>query len=208
MCASELPLHLTFSETGADDEQLDELTRYLADDLMELGVESVERTQAAIPPEQAKGAEMLAWGALALVTAPTLLPSLLDFLQRWTGQDDNRRVTIKTPSGLEITFTPQQQLSPSELLALVEKLGADGKVEQKLPAPEPDARVSLRQFLINHFDAEELRTLAFDLNIDYDSLPGQGKAAKARELVALSQRHGRFQELHVAARRMRPRVSS
>jgi formylglycine-generating enzyme required for sulfatase activity len=54
------------------------------------------------------------------------------------------------------------------------------------------------------FNEEELRTLAFDLQVDYDSLPGQGKAAKARELVAEMSRSGRIPELVSECAKMRP----
>jgi len=48
----------------------------------------------------------------------------------------------------------------------------------------------LHQFILEHFDREDLRTLSFDLGVDYDSLPAEGKAAKARELIlALGHRH-------------------
>ena len=42
---------------------------------------------------------------------------------------------------------------------------------------------AVRQTLVKLYDLEELRTLCMDLNVDYDSLRGEGKAAKARELV-------------------------
>ncbi len=40
----------------------------------------------------------------------------------------------------------------------------------------------LRQSLVESFDENELRDLCFDLRIDYESLPGDGKSARAREL--------------------------
>lgn len=55
--------------------------------------------------------------------------------------------------------------------------------------------VRLRQTLTDQFDEGELRTLCFDLRIDYASLPGEGKANKARELVAYCDRHGCIPEL-------------
>ncbi len=54
------------------------------------------------------------------------------------------------------------------------------------------------------FDEEELRTLCFDLGQDYDSLRGEGKAGKARELVAYLHRHGRIGELLDIIIRLRP----
>lgn len=41
----------------------------------------------------------------------------------------------------------------------------------------------IRHALVDSFDLEELRTLCFDLGMDFESLPGQSKPAKAREMV-------------------------
>lgn len=53
----------------------------------------------------------------------------------------------------------------------------------------------LRQALTDRFNEEELKTLCFDIGVDYDDLRGDGKAAKVRELVDLEQRHGRVGRL-------------
>lgn len=45
-------------------------------------------------------------------------------------------------------------------------------------------RRKLLDFLNKQFDLEELRTLCFHLNLDYDNLPGEGKQGKARELIS------------------------
>jgi len=42
----------------------------------------------------------------------------------------------------------------------------------------------LRQILTERMDVEELRTLCFDLGVDYDTLRGEAMEGKARELVA------------------------
>ncbi len=63
---------------------------------------------------------------------------------------------------------------------------------------------SLRDILVTYFSDSELRDVCFDLAIDYESLPGEGKAAKARELVAYCQRHDRLDELEATCRRLRP----
>jgi len=68
------------------------------------------------------------------------------------------------------------------------------KLEEKLPSMSPS---QIRRELTERVDEEELRTLCFDWGIDYDSLPGKGKAAKVRELVAQVQRRdgvGRLRE--------------
>ena len=62
----------------------------------------------------------------------------------------------------------------------------------------------MRQLLIAHFSADELRTLCFDLRVDYDALPGEGKEGKARELVAYMDRRGQLGDLVGIGRQERP----
>jgi hypothetical protein len=75
--------------------------------------------------------------------------------------------------------------------------------------------VRLIEIINARFNAEELRSLCADLHamypdrlcdpsLDYDSLVGQGKAAKARELVLYCQRRGMLDELASAIRDRRP----
>ena len=47
---------------------------------------------------------------------------------------------------------------------------------------ETDKLADLLQDLMASFSTEELSTLAFELDVDYESLPAIGKEAKAREL--------------------------
>ncbi len=61
----------------------------------------------------------------------------------------------------------------------------------------------LREALAVYFAARELRDLCFELGVDYDRLPGEGKE---RELVSYMQRHGRLTELAAAIRRKRPNI--
>jgi hypothetical protein len=65
----------------------------------------------------------------------------------------------------------------------------------------------LLPILIDHFNVEELRTLCFNLDIDYEDLPPGGKSAKARALIEHSQRHRRFVVLAVAIRKARPEIA-
>jgi hypothetical protein len=64
--------------------------------------------------------------------------------------------------------------------------------------------IKLRDILVGHFDENELRDLCFELKVDYESLPGTGKSARARELVAFMERRGRLPELEEACYRLRP----
>ncbi len=66
--------------------------------------------------------------------------------------------------------------------------------------------VQLRQILVERFTDDELRTLAYDLGLDYDSLNGTTKAGRARELVAYMERRQQLEELVRAGRLQRPDI--
>jgi len=66
--------------------------------------------------------------------------------------------------------------------------------------------IRLHQTLDTRFDQEELRTLCFQLDVDYESLPAEGKANKARELVKYFERRDAIPQLVRAGRRLRPDV--
>lgn len=67
-------------------------------------------------------------------------------------------------------------------------------------------RIHYRRLLLDYFNDDDLRNLCFELNIDYDVLPGDGKDAKVRELVQYCERHQRMAELREAGRRARPQL--
>jgi hypothetical protein len=89
--------------------------------------------------------------------------------------------------------------------------GSQENVAQtKSPAAkaEPQALLSkLYQVLSDRFSDGELQSLAFDLEVDYESLPGAGKSGKARELVAFLERRGRVRDLIDYVARARPDIS-
>jgi hypothetical protein len=66
---------------------------------------------------------------------------------------------------------------------------------------------TLRQILVSRFSEEELQTLCFDLGIDYDDLPAQGRAGKARALIAHLGHRDRVRELVAIGQRLRPDIS-
>jgi len=74
---------------------------------------------------------------------------------------------------------------------------------QEVPTPTPTVTpMTLRLTLEERFDLEEIKNLCFDLDIDFDSLRGEGK--KAREVVAYCQRHDRLEELATRIATLRP----
>ena len=80
-----------------------------------------------------------------------------------------------------------------------------GQLSQREELPQ-EYLIQLRQILDEHFDENELKTLCFDLDVDYDNLPGEGKASKVRELITYLRRRGRIFELVGTGKRLRPDV--
>ena len=77
-------------------------------------------------------------------------------------------------------------------------------MEQSAIEPTSSYLVRLREGLVKCFNEGELQSLCFDMQVDYDSLPGQGKENKARELVSYLQRRGRLSELVETCSKIRP----
>jgi hypothetical protein len=91
-------------------------------------------------------------------------------------------------------------------IAAAKRLGEPGAPPTS--TPEEQARLTrLREILDARFDREELRTLCFDLGLNYDDLPGEGRAAKARELVARMHQLNRIADLIKVGARMRSDVA-
>ena len=65
---------------------------------------------------------------------------------------------------------------------------------------------ALHKMLEQHFDLEEVRTLCFELEVDYDNLRGEGKSSRNRELIMLLARQGRLPALVALARKERPSI--
>jgi hypothetical protein len=70
---------------------------------------------------------------------------------------------------------------------------------ERPPRPDFDGqsinRAKLRQTLVTQLKMEDLRRLCFDLGVDYDEVPGMGKAQKIAELLILLDDRGRLHEL-------------
>jgi hypothetical protein len=55
--------------------------------------------------------------------------------------------------------------------------------------------VALRRLIVTRYNLEEIRTLCSDIGVDYDNLGGEGKEAKARELIAYLKRRNKLNDL-------------
>lgn len=73
--------------------------------------------------------------------------------------------------------------------------------------PGHSLKMEIFQNLLKYFDQDELSTLCFELDIDYDLLEGKSKASKARELAAFCERHDRTAQLMDAISKERPHVA-
>jgi hypothetical protein len=81
-----------------------------------------------------------------------------------------------------------------------------GPTRQPATALTEIDRLRLLEAIDRHFDGEELRTLCFELEVDYDSLPARGKINKARELIKYCERSRRLDRLVDLCRQKRPFV--
>lgn len=68
-------------------------------------------------------------------------------------------------------------------------------------------KIDLLEALKQYFDENETQDICFELDIDYESLPAEGKGYKSRELVKYLDRRERIDELLRICRRLRPDVS-
>ncbi|MCI0398096.1 MAG: aminoglycoside phosphotransferase family protein [Chloroflexi bacterium] len=73
--------------------------------------------------------------------------------------------------------------------------------------PVVNKRITLRQMMAEHFSLEELRTLCYDLHIEFDDLSGSGKEGKIRALITYCERRGRVEDLVDACRKQRENVN-
>src|SRR5579859_1506344 len=76
-----------------------------------------------------------------------------------------------------------------------------------LPSQSHETRQSqLRHLLGLCFSLDEIRTLAFDIGVDFDELSGESKTAKIRELILFSERRNILDALIAAAAGARPDI--
>ncbi len=104
-------------------------------------------------------------------------------------------------------YAPVIDLDKLRLLSAASLAALPPDVTEEAATPDWAPLTRLRRILVNHFDEGELATLCFDLGLDYEVLPGQGKANKARDLVMYLEHRGRIPELVERVRQSRPNVA-
>lgn len=111
----------------------------------------------------------------------------------------HRKNILRRVQGWPVFPTRESQDEP---LVAVSETDEDISVAE---VPSTDL-VKLHGVLESRFNLEELRTLCFELGVDYDSLPGEGKSAKARELITHLERRNELDRLVALVRRERGNV--
>ncbi len=84
---------------------------------------------------------------------------------------------------------PNQRLSGNSTPAVA------SSVSPRIGAIDAQDLVALRKKIVSNYNLEEIRTLCADIGVDYDNLGGEGKEAKARELVAYLKRRNKLDDL-------------
>jgi formylglycine-generating enzyme required for sulfatase activity/energy-coupling factor transporter ATP-binding protein EcfA2 len=80
----------------------------------------------------------------------------------------------------------------------------DMAIDSQVLSSEKAALSQLREVLVTYFSESELRTLAFELGINYDALPGRGTNEKAIEIILYCERRQLVRALKAYLFRQRP----
>ena len=122
-----------------------------------------------------------------------------------TDADSNKLAALKAEvkrTHVISSFTTADNLATKVVIDLYNLLK-----NGKLPSANREFEVTdLLPILSSRFDLEELRTLCFTLGIDFDDLRGEGKTAKARELILRLQRHRQVEKLIQKIKETRPDI--
>lgn len=143
----------------------------------------------------------------------------LHFERLWEHLDIDQKAALKTLiEQMTLTSDTWRTLGRLERLGVVEETDGRWQVFSNAFATSiqrfdltridlpPRQMTRLRQMLVKYFNEEELRTLCFDLVVDYDDLPGTGKTNKARELISYLERRDSITELLIICRELRPKA--
>jgi|ERR1051325_94465 hypothetical protein len=78
-----------------NNEELEQLTHQLHEDLSELDVEKVDLIRKADAPAGTKAGDIITWGSLLVTLATGLLPSVINNLQSWLGRHEGHSITVE-----------------------------------------------------------------------------------------------------------------
>ncbi len=121
------PYHFILQLEGGPDsypEELDQATRSLRRELLDMQVERVDWIRSNDAPAGTKSGEMISLGTMAVTVLPIFISKFVDLLQTWVNRHEGKIVKIKTKAGnrsIEVEFS-QKTLSKEDLIALLKTL--------------------------------------------------------------------------------------
>ena len=137
------------------------------------------------------------------------LPPVNVYSLLWSGMYRYMLVVLLNAVAIWVFIGPvyrvhqQMQQRRDELQQQVDELSGKVAGQTAIALPESDLAL-LREGVTSAFNEDELRTLCFDLGVEYEDLDAIARDGKARELVATMHRAGRLGELVSACRKQRP----
>lgn len=84
------------------------------------------------------------------------------------------------------------------------------EIASSTPKPESKRRQwrrMMKRNLMDLFDLDELKSLSFDMDIDWDNLKGDIKELRIVEMVLYCERHGKKEELMTWCKKLRPHAN-
>jgi outer membrane protein assembly factor BamB len=106
---------------------------------------------------------------------------------------------IARPPGPSEHQAPQKERAAPSPVGLVAE-------PQSVPLPPAIDRAQLLRILCEHFSLEDLRTLCYHLDVEFDDLGGEGRKGKARELLRYLERYNARERLVEWLHRERPDI--
>lgn len=201
-------LLLTIRSTdGADLEEISDLELRLRRELLELDVEDVRQMRSEALPEGAKSLEAIDWGTLIVTLAGAAdgVAKLLSSLGDWTRRNQGNELHMTLPNGVSLSVKGELARRPDfdALVDLVERAVAQGPE----PADSPDlalGTINLREKMISFLSLDEIKTLSFDLGIDYERFDHGNKPALVRGLLIRAEKMGQIDTLRARCAALNP----
>ena len=120
------PLDLTVSlGDKVDDEELDQLTRQLRDEIAGMEVEKVALAPGEVVPQGAKGEPITIGSLIVSLASAGVFTGLINLLKSWVHRRQGRTVTVKAKvhgQELELSYVPERT-SPKEMSRFVSTIG-------------------------------------------------------------------------------------
>jgi hypothetical protein len=122
-----MPYHITLQlegDRGMHPDELDDATRQLRSELLDMQVESIDLVGKQEVPAGAKSAEAITLGTMAMTVLPIFIPKIMEFLQSWVARNDGKTIKVKTQAGdrsIELEFS-HKAISQDELKTMIETL--------------------------------------------------------------------------------------